>query len=159
MNDEKRDLEQIYHSAVAGLYSRIRSYYDHLYRRYGDDGLKLIEEMSREYGLSIAERAQKRLKDNDLESVANYLIRIFETVSWGKDTNDLIRRTPSEVVVTVHQCPLHFENPAMCLAHTTMERTVVETLNPRLRYRIGKSIPAGDLLCEHIVEIVPDTVP
>ena len=34
------------------------------------------------------------------------------------------------------------------LAHTTMERTVVEQLNPSLTYRIGKSIPAGDPFCE-----------
>jgi hypothetical protein len=41
----------------------------------------------------------------------------------------------------------------MCLAHTTMEKTVVEELNPELVYRIGKSIPAGDSFCEHIIEI------
>ena len=32
-----------------------------------------------------------------------------------------------------------------------MERTVVEELNPDLTYRIGKSIPAGDPYCEHIL--------
>jgi hypothetical protein len=40
----------------------------------------------------------------------------------------------------------------MCLAHATMEKTVVEELNPKLTYRIGKSIPAGDTYCEHIIE-------
>jgi hypothetical protein len=34
-----------------------------------------------------------------------------------------------------------------------MEKTVVETLNPKLVYRIGKSIPNGDKYCEHIIEI------
>jgi hypothetical protein len=34
-----------------------------------------------------------------------------------------------------------------------MEKTVMEGLNPRIRYRIGKSIPAGDAYCEHIVEL------
>jgi len=34
-----------------------------------------------------------------------------------------------------------------------MEKTVVEELNPSLTYRIGKSIPAGDSYCEHIISI------
>ena len=50
------------------------------------------------------------------------------------------------------ECPLHFDKPEMCLAHTIMEKTVVEELNPDLTYRIGKSIPAGDDCCEHIIE-------
>jgi hypothetical protein len=41
----------------------------------------------------------------------------------------------------------------MCRAHTTMEKTVVEDLNPALVYRIGKSTPAGDAYCEHILEL------
>ena len=57
-----------------------------------------------------------------------------------------------KAVVRIDECPLHFDKPEMCLAHTSMEKTVVEELNPSLRYRIGKSIPAGDAYCEHIIE-------
>ena len=64
---------------------RLRSNYDFLYRRFGKDGLKLIEEMSREYGLSVAQRAKTRLANNDLASVAEYLLRIFDTVARGRD--------------------------------------------------------------------------
>jgi hypothetical protein len=56
-------------------------------------------------------------------------------------------------IIKISECPLHFDNPQMCQAHTTMEKTVVEKLNPDLTYRIGKSIPAGDAYCEHIVEV------
>jgi hypothetical protein len=59
----------------------------------------------------------------------------------------------SRAIIKVSECPLHFDNPQMCLAHTTMEKTVVEELNPDLVYRIGKSIPAGDAYCEHIIEV------
>jgi len=152
-DQDERSLEQVYHSAVSGLYARIRSNYDFLYQRFGDDGLKLIAEMSREYGLSVAARAKLRLKDNGLASVAAYLVRIFDTVGRGRD--DFItpvQMTDKRVVITVARCPLHFDLPAMCQAHTTMEKTVVETLNPALTYRIGKSIPAGDSVCEHILE-------
>jgi hypothetical protein len=152
-NDE-RTLEQVYHSAVSGLYARIRSNYDFLYKRFGDDGLKLIAEMSREYGLSIASRAKLRLKDNSIDSVAAYLIRIFDTVGRGRDGFITpVQTTDKRVVITVARCPLNFDLPAMCQAHTTMEKTVVETLNPALTYRIGKSIPAGDSVCEHILEM------
>lgn len=152
-NIDNRSLEQVYHSAVNGLYARIRNNYDFLYRKFGDDGIKLIAEMSREYGITIAERARSRLKNNDLTSVAGYLMRIFSTVGRGKEDMVFpIEASASRVVIRIGECPLHFELPAMCLAHTTMEKTVVEELNPALTYRIGKSIPAGDGCCEHIIE-------
>ncbi len=151
---DERTLEQVYHSAVSGLYARIRGNYDFLYRRFGDDGLKLISEMSREYGLSVAARAKLRMKNNDLESVATYLLRIFDTVGRGKEGFVTpVQMSQNRVIITVARCPLNFDLPAMCLAHTTMEKTVVETLNPALTYRIGKSIPAGDAVCEHILEM------
>ena len=154
MTNDDRTLEQVYHSAVSGLYARLRSNYDFLYRRLGDEGLKLIAEMSREYGLAVAARARLRLKSNDLESVARYLMRIFDTVGRGQD--GFITPVPMSdrrVVITIARCPLRFDLPAMCQAHTTMEKTLVETLNPALTYRIGRSIPAGDPVCEHILEV------
>jgi len=151
---DERTLEQVYRSAVSGLYARLKSNYDFLYRKFGDDGIQLIADMSREYGLSIAARARGRLKNNDITSVANYLLRIFNTVSRGKnDVIELVKTDDSKVVIKATECPLHFTNSQMCLAHTTMEKTVVEELNPDLIYRIGKSIPAGDSYCEHIIEI------
>ena len=151
---DERTLEQVYRSAVNGLYARLRNNYDFIYRRYGNDGLDLIADMSREYGLTIAARAKGKLENTELASVANYLLRIFETVGRSKNNlTELVETTDSKVVIKAYQCPLHFDIPAMCLAHTTMEKTVVETLNPKLVYRIGKSIPAGDKYCEHIIEI------
>ena len=154
---EERTLEQVYRSAVSGLYARLKSNYDFIYRKFGDDGIKLIADMSREYGLSIAARARNGLKINDLTSVARYLrylMRIFDTVGRGKNGfAELVKVDDFRVVIKVSECPLHFNNPQMCVAHTTMEKTVVEELNPDLTYRIGKSIPAGDPYCEHIIEI------
>ena len=150
--ENTRTVEQVYRSAVSGLYSRLRSNYDFLYRRFGDDGLKLIAEMSREYGITVAERAKSRLANCDLESVAGYLLRIFDTVARGQDLISTVEESRDRVVIRVNRCPLDFDNPGMCLAHTTMEQTVVEKLNPGLTYRIGKSIPAGDAFCEHIIE-------
>ena len=155
MNDkDERILEQVYRSAVSGLYARLRSNYDFIYRKSGNDGINLIANMSREYGLSVAARAKEKLESNDLASVANYLLRIFNTVGRGKkDFTQLIEISDVKVVIKANKCPLHFDMPAMCLAHTTMEKTIVEELNSRLVYRIGKSIPNGDSYCEHIIEL------
>jgi len=155
MNEkDERTFEQVYRSAVSGLYARLRNNYDFIYRKFGDDGLVLIADMSREYGLTIAARAKGKLKNNELTSMADYLLRIFDTVGRSKDNiTELVEITDSKAIIKAYQCPLHFDMPAMCMAHTTMEKTLVETLNPKLAYRIGKSIPAGDKYCEHIIEI------
>jgi hypothetical protein len=149
---DNRNLEQVYRSAVSGLYSRLRSNYDFLYRKYGDEGIELIAEMSHDYGLSIARRAKGKIESNDLDSVAQYLLRIFNTVGWGRKLTELTETSPFRVTIKAYECPLHFDNPKICRAHTCMEKTVVEELNPSLSYRIGKSIPAGDSYCEHIIE-------
>ncbi len=151
---DERTLEKVYRSAVNGLYARLKSNYDFIYRKFGDDGIQLIADMSHEYGLSIAARARNRLENNDVTSVAGYLMRIFGTVGRGKSGFiKLLKVGNSRAVIKVSECPLHFDNPQICLAHTTMEKTVVEELNPDLTYRIGKSIPAGDAYCEHIIEV------
>ena len=153
---DERNLEKLYRSAVAGLYARLKSNYDFIYGKYGDDGIDLIADMSREYGLSIAERARNRLHHFDISSVARFILRIFNTIAHGT-TNDvrLYQESDSIIVIRVTACPLHFTLPKMCLAHTEMEKIVVESLNPDLRYRIGKSLPAGDPFCEHIIECGP----
>jgi hypothetical protein len=151
--EDQRSLEKVYRSAVSGLYARLRSNYDFLYRKFGNDGLKLIEEMSHEYGISVAKRAKAKLANNDLSSIAEYLLRIFDTVARGRDMITTIEQGKDKIVIKVNRCPLDFDVPQMCLAHTAMEKTVVEELNPDLTYRIGKSIPAGDDCCEHILEI------
>ena len=151
--EDTRSLEQVYRSAVSGLYGRLRSNYDFLYRKFGPEGLELIADMSREYGLSVAQRAKARLTSTDLASVAGYLLRIFDTVARGRGIISTVEEDENRVVIKVDRCPLDFDNPAMCLAHTTMEKTVVKELNPGLIFRIGKSIPAGDGFCEHILEI------
>ncbi len=152
---DQRSLEQVYRSAVKGLYGRLKSNYDFIYRKFGKEGLQMIEEMSREYGITVANRAKAGSSDNSLDSVAEYLLRIFDTVTRGMNLVTTAEKGDRQVVIRVNRCPLNFDIPEMCLAHTAMEKAVVVTLNPRLTYRIGKSIPAGDNCCEHIIEAMP----
>ena len=155
-NSDGRTLEEAYRSAVSGLYARLKSNYDFIYRKYGDDGLKLIADMSREYGSSLVPRAMKKIKNNDIRSVALYILRIFDTISRHKShLIELSEVSNTRAVIKAGYCPLNFTKPDLCLAHTTMEKTLVEGLNPEFRYRIGKSIPKGDPYCEHIIELKP----
>lgn len=155
--ESERNLEELHRSAVAGLYARLRKNYDFLYERFGDDGIKLIAEMSQSYGLEVAARAKKGMQRNDLLSIAKYLMRIFETVGGKDKEGEIAEMSANRVVIKVDECPMRFDKPEMCLAHTMMEKTVVEELNPQLTHRIGKSIPAGDAYCEHIIEmVIPD---
>jgi len=155
-NIDERTLEETYRSAVNGLYARLKSNYDFIFRRFGDDGLKLITDMSRDYGLSLVPRAKKRITNNDIHSVANYLLRIFNTISRHKShLITLLEDNNSRAVIRAGYCPMGFTDPKICLAHTAMEKAMVEGLNPELSYRIGKSIPNGDSYCEHIIEPKP----
>jgi len=146
--DTNHSLERRYRSGIAGLYARLRSNYDTIYEKFGDEGINLIAEMSRRYGLEVVARAKKRVEGDDIRSIGGYLIRIFENIGEAAE----VEINDNRMVIKIARCPLNFDKPEMCLAHTMMEKTVVEELSPKLTYRIGKSIPAGDPYCEHIIE-------
>ena len=146
---EEVPIEKRYKSVTAGLVRRIKILYDAVYEKFGEDGLNLIREVGRKYGMEIAERAKKRVKSNDIESVARYVIRIFNTLrGHGK----VVEFSDKRVVIRVSECPYNWETPEMCEAHTQMEKTLVETLGKNLCYRISKSVPKGDSYCDHIIE-------
>ena len=155
--EDGRTLEEIYRSAVSGLYARLRNNYDFIYAKLGKEGLKLIADMSYDYGVKIAQRAKTKIPGNDLASVAGYLLRVFDTVAHGSGLSSVTEHSKERFVIRIDRCPLNFNDPCMCLAHTMMEKGLIEELNPDLRYRIGKSIPAGDGWCEHIVELAQNS--
>jgi len=114
LKQDQRSLEQRYHSAVAGLYARLRSNYDSLYRKFGDRGIELIAEMSQEYGQEIGRRARQAVKGNDVAAVGGYLLRIFNTVGEGSVVTE---NSDVRLVIRVDRCPLDFTLPAMCVWH------------------------------------------
>ncbi|MCK5057275.1 MAG: L-2-amino-thiazoline-4-carboxylic acid hydrolase [Candidatus Aminicenantes bacterium] len=148
---EEVPIEKRYRSVTAGLIRRIKILYDAIYKKFGKEGLDLIREVGDEYGREIAERARKKVKAGDLESVALYVIRIFNTL---RGNGEVVEFSDKRVVIRVRECPYPWETPEMCEAHTRMEKTLVETLGKNLRYRIDKSIPKGDSYCDHVIEII-----
>jgi hypothetical protein len=59
---EEVPIEKRYKSVTAGLIRRIKILYDAIYEKYGEDGLDLIRDVGKKYGLEIAERAKKKSK-------------------------------------------------------------------------------------------------
>jgi hypothetical protein len=143
-------LEKRYRSVTAGLTRRIKILYEAIYDRYGDDGLSLVRQVSEKYGREISDRASKTIKSRDIESVALYVIRIFNTL---RGRGKVVEFSDKKVVIRVWECPYQWKTVAMCEAHTQMEKTVVESLGKNLCYRVSNSIPKGDTYCDHIIEL------
>lgn len=150
--DDDRSVEHKYHSAVAGLARRVRLLYDGIIDRFGDEGVDMIESTSRSYGEEIAERAKDFVKEGDVRSVANFVIRIFNTIDGEGEVTEY---TQDRVVIRVFHCPYLFEQPKVCRAHTEMERALVESFGEKIRYEIERSIPGGDSYCDHVIKKVP----
>jgi hypothetical protein len=144
-------LEKRYRSITAGLVHRIKLMYDAIYDRFGEEGLALIRDVGRSYGLEIAERAKKAGVTGDIDAVARYVIRIFNNM---RGEGEVVEYTGRAVRIRVHRCPYPWERPEVCEAHTQMEKTLVETLGDGLRYTIPKCIPRGDPYCDHLIERV-----
>ena len=145
---DERPIEKRYRSSVAGLTRRIRLLYDAVWDRFGDAGLDLVRETSRSYGEEIGLRARALVKEDDIESIASFVIRLFNTIGGEGEVAEF---SPERVVIRVRRCPYLFERTEMCLAHTEMERAMVESLGENVRYYIERSIPGGDAVCDHVI--------
>jgi hypothetical protein len=137
-----------YNRVVPGLLRRIRELYTEIYRRFGDEGLALIREVSHEYGRQIAIKTSEKRSIKGVEAVGRYLMIVFDMVTpdW-----DVAQFDEDRLVIRVSQCPYPFTDSKICEAHTTMEKALVETLDPSLDYRIGCSVAKGDEYCDHIL--------
>jgi hypothetical protein len=145
---ERLSVEQKFAKAVPGYMRRIRSLYEAIYRRFGNDGLDVIRQVSREYGTAIGTNINKKGGLKGVAGVGGYLLKVFDVVS---DDWEITEYSDERMVIAVHRCPYPFEHDWICRAHTSMEQALVATLDPSLEYHIGRSIPQGDAFCEHIL--------
>jgi len=143
-------VEEKYKSATAGLLQRIHTIYKGIYKRFGQEGLDLIREVSESYGKEIAQRGKKRVKPGDLKSAALFLIRVFEMINCEGEVTEF---SEDKAVIRLFRCPYPFEDPKLCEAHTSMERVLIESLGDNLSYHIEESIPSGGRFCEHVVSL------
>jgi len=146
---DPRPLEEKYRTGVPILLQQIRRFYEGLTRAHGARGLDHIRRVSAEYGRQLLERAEKRVRPDDAESVGLYVVRIFNNIDVE---GELAEFGPDRVTVRCSRCPYPFTSPEICEAHTTMERVIVEGLGENLRYTVERSIPRGDDVCDHVVE-------
>ena len=134
--------------AVPGYMKRIRGLYDALCERFGEAGLDLIRDVSRDYGTQIGTNINKKGGLKGVAAVGGYLLKVFDIVSNDWEVKEF---SEDRLVIAVHQCPFGFENVEMCQAHVCMEEMLVATLDQDLEHNIGQSIPGGDACCEHIL--------
>jgi len=143
-------LEEKYKSATAGLLQRVHTIYKGLYKKFGQQGLDLIREVSETYGKEIAQRGKKRVKPRDLKSAALFLIRVFEMINCEGEVTEFSK---DKVVIRLFKCPYPFDDPKICEAHTTMEKALIESLGEEFSYQIAESIPSGGRFCEHVLSL------
>jgi len=145
---DRLSFEEKYHRAVPGYMKRICELYEAIHDRFGDDGLELIRDVSRNYGSRIGMNVKKRGGVKGLAAVGKYLLKVFDMVSDDWEVREFSK---DQLVITVSRCPYPFKSDEVCRAHTCMEQALVATLDENLEYRIGRSIPCGDSCCEHIL--------
>jgi predicted ArsR family transcriptional regulator len=141
-------LEDKYRKGVPILLQQIRRFYEELARTQGRKGLDHIRRVSSGYGEALLERARKHVRENDVESVGLYVVRIFNNIDVE---GELVEFGPDRVTIRCHECPYPFASPEVCEAHTTMEQVIVEGLGDDLAYTVEYSIPRGDPYCDHVV--------
>jgi hypothetical protein len=142
--------EEKYHRAVPGYMKRLKDLYEAIHERFGEDGLDLIREVSREYGTRIGKNVQKGGDLKGIVQVGKYLLRVFDMIS---DDWAVRQFSTDRLVITVTRCPYSFERDEVCRAHICMEQALVNVLDNSIEYRIGRSIPQGDSFCEHILSV------
>lgn len=147
---EEIPVERRYRSTLKGLLTRIRKLYEAVEDRFGEDGLRLIEEISAEYGREIAVRVRNQQNDMDIYQVGLYLVKIFN--GMGSD-GEITEWKDDRVAIRVPMCPYPFTRPEICRAHTAMEEALVKGLNSELDYVIEKCIPRGDETCLHVIKL------
>jgi hypothetical protein len=140
--------EERYRRAVSGYMTRIKDLYEAVADRFGDEGLELIREVSREYGRRIGNNVRKKGERKGVAQVGRYLLKVFDMVSDDWKVEEF---SEDRLVISVSRCPYPFQRDEICRAHTCMEEALVATLDDSLDYRIGSSIPKGGPCCEHIL--------
>ena len=140
--------EKKYYSVVPGLLKRIKNLYENIYREFGSDGLELIRKNSDEYGREIGNRVNEKGEFKGIYQVGSFLLKVFDNIAENWEITYL---DDNKLVIAVPVCPYPLESKELCKAHIRMERSLIETLDPTLDYKVGKCIPSGDEYCEHIL--------
>ncbi len=145
----ERPVDVRYKGVLRGLLTRIKGLYDAVYDRYGEDGLDLIREVSSSYGRNIALKVRGDEYPWSIKDVGLYLVKVFNNM---RSEGEVTEFTDERVAIKVPLCPYPFDKVEICQAHTSMERALVQGLNPELDYEIELSVPAGDPFCLHVLK-------
>ncbi|MBZ0266313.1 hypothetical protein K8I28_16770, partial [bacterium] len=102
VNVAEQPLEESSRRTIRSLLTRILQLYEAIYAKYGDDGLELIESVSREYGSAIGKRARGEKPPLKTEAIGTLFIKIFNNIYADGDIESF---GPDKVSLLVHRCP------------------------------------------------------
>lgn len=126
--------------------------------KYRDEGRDLVEKAFRELGREAGKAELERLKirKRDVKAFA----KIMEP--WDpvfKLQSELKELTEKKMVRHVLKCPLaeHWKvvgaPSEMCDLWYSFDQGVAETVNPKMTFKVLKSLYRGDPYCERVVEL------
>jgi len=137
-----------YRRSNRGFCHRIKRIYTGIVERLGDDGLELIREISTGYGLEIARRIKDREETWGVRKIGLLIIKVFDNMLAE---GEVLEFSDERVVIAIPKCPYPMERVEMCQAHITMEKVLVNHLNPEVEFYLEKTLPAGDEVCLYVI--------
>lgn len=137
-----------YRRSNRGFCRRIKRIYTGIVERLGDDGLELIRDISTEYGLEIARRVKDREEGWDVKKIGLLIIKVFDNMLAE---GEVLEFSDERVVIAIPKCPYPMDRVDMCSAHITMEKVLVNHLNPSVEFELEKTIPGGDSVCLYVI--------
>ncbi|MGD8307438.1 MAG: hypothetical protein PVF17_12350 [Ignavibacteria bacterium] len=146
---EKIPIEVMYRGVLNGLLTRTKLLYEAIFSQFGDNGLELIRKVSDECGKNIAQRVRCNDEAWNIKKVGLFLVKVFNNMLSEGEVTEFDNK---KIAIKVPRCPYPFTSTEICAAHTAMECALVKGLNPALKYKIEKSVPAGDSYCLHVIE-------
>jgi hypothetical protein len=116
-----------------------------VYKKYGKEGLQLIEQVLYAAGVRAAGRLKERKRDWDVKAAGLAYAQIYD--NWIGSVS-VLEATKDRVLTTVPFCEYGCDNRELCDAMMALDRGIVETLHSDARISIEKSVSRGDDRCE-----------
>ena len=122
------------------------------YEGFGEDAKEIISRICYQRGMALGKRLLKK-EDKSFENA----IRSFVTVSEKTKTpGKLISLERNKAVIHGFGCPLGLENKGrpFCEMMMTLDQGILEEASgKKIRFKVKKTLAAGDAFCEVIFEM------
>ena len=137
--------------AVRSLAEQCDAVLKALIDRFGrEEAHRIVHPYLHALGRSIGEGALKRGLVGDATGIATQA-HFAESQLFGVE-GEVVEVSPERVVKQVKSCPMEKCSVDFCKSFECLLSGVCEAMNPEYRWYMTKIIPAGDSICEWVVE-------